>query len=176
MHSLSAFEYNFFMKLETPAPNFTLNDLDRHTHSLADDRGRIVIVNFWSAECPHTARVDVDLLPLLEGWGGKVQLLQIASNSTESLDMLRKVAEERRVGVILHDANQVVANAYGATNTPHIFIVDAEGLIQYHGAYDDVTFRQRSPTRNYVEDAVESLLNGSKPVVTSAPSFGCTIV
>ncbi len=165
------------MELGKPAPNFTLNDLDGNAHSLVDYRGRIVIINFWSAECPHAARVDLGLIPLLEEWGGNVQLLQIASNSNEPLEMLREVAAERGTpGFVLHDPASIIADLYEATNTPHIFIVDADGLLQYHGAYDDVAFRQRTATRNYVQEAVESLLNGNKPQVTSVPPFGCTIV
>lgn len=165
------------MELGKEAPNFTLNAFDGKKHSLADYRGKLTIINFWSAECPHAARVDVGLAPLLEAWGGDVQLLQIASNGNEPLSMLREVSAERNSpGIILHDPKSEVADLYAATNTPHIFIVDADGKLQYHGAYDDVTFRQRTPTRNYVRDVVESLLNGSKPDVTSVPPFGCTIV
>ncbi len=164
------------MELGKPALNFTLNDLDGHAHSLANYHGRIVIINFWSAECPHAARVDLGLLLLLERWGDDVQLLQIASNGNEPFDMLRSVAKERGApGIVLHDPDHAIADAYEAITTPHIFIVDAEGLLQYHGAYDDVSFRQRESTRNYLEDMVEALLNGSKPEVVSVPSFGCTI-
>ena len=171
-----SFGYNFFMELAQLAPNFTLNDLDGNAHSLADYRGRIVIINFWSAECPHAARVDLGLLPLLKDWGNKVHLLQIASNGNEPLDMLKEVADERGVNPILHDADHAVADAYGATNTPHIYILNEEGLLQYQGAYDDVAFRQRVATRNYVQEAVEALLKGKQGQDTSVPPFGCTIM
>ncbi len=164
------------MELKQPAPNFTLDDLDGASHTLANHRGKIVIINFWSAECPHAARVDLGLLPLIEGWGDKVHLLQIASNGNEPLEMLKEVANERGVNPILHDADHKVADLYEAMNTPHIYILDEEGLLQYHGAYDDVAFRQRVATRNYVQEAVESLLKGSQPNIQSVPPFGCTIV
>lgn len=165
------------MNIGKKAPNFRLNDLDGKPHSLADYRGKLTIINFWSAECPHTARVDLGLLPLLEEWGSEVILLQIASNGNEPLSMLREISAERHSpGIILHDPQSAVANLYAATNTPHIFIVDAAGLLQYHGAYDDVAFRQRTPTQNYVRDVVDALLNGNKPEITSVPPFGCTIV
>ena len=165
------------MELGKTAPNFTLNALDGSKHSLADYRGKLTVINFWSAECPHAARVDLGLAPLLEQWGGEVQLLQIASNGNEPLSMLRDVAHERNSpGIILHDPKSEVADLYAATNTPHIFIVDVAGKLQYHGAYDDVSFRLRTPTQNYVQDVAHALLNGSKPEVTSVPAFGCTIV
>ena len=165
------------MELETQTPNFNLKDLDGTPHSLADFRGKLTIINFWSAECPHAARVDLGLASLLEEWGGEVMLLQIASNGNEPLEMLRESAQERHSpGIILHDPKSEVADLYEATNTPHIYIVDGEGLLQYHGAYDDVAFRQRTATRNYVQDVVDALLNGNKPEVTSVAPFGCTIV
>lgn len=159
-----------------PAPNFTLNDLDGTAYALADYRGRIVILNFWSAECPHTARVDVDLLPLIKQWGDEVQLLSIAANGNEPIEMLRQVAAERGVSPILHDIGCAVADAYGAITTPHIFLLDSEGILRYQGAYDDVAFRQRVATRNYVQEAVAALLNGSKPEITDVLPFGCTVV
>jgi len=164
------------MEINQSVPNFTLKDLGGHEHSLANYRGGIVIINFWSAECPHAARVDLSLLPLIKQWGNKVHLLQIASNGNEPIEMLRQVAEERGANPILQDADHAVADAYGATNTPHIFILDEEGVLRYEGAYDDVAFRQRVATLNYVREAIESLLNGSKPEITSVPPFGCTIV
>ena len=172
------------MQLNQFAPNFILNDLDGNEHRLDSYRGEIVIINFWSAECPHAARVDTStgsahglgLLSLIKEWGGKVHLLQIASNGNEPIEILRQVANERDVHPILHDVNHVVADLYEATNTPHIFILDEEGLLQYHGAYDDVAFRQRVATRNYVQEAVESLLKGKQVQITSVPPFGCTIV
>ena len=164
------------MELAQPTPDFTLNDLDGVSHTLTNYRGKIVIINFWSAECPHAARVDLSLLPLLEEWGEKVHLLQIASNGNEPLEMLKEVAEERGVHPILHDPDHAIADAYGAANTPNIFILDGEGILQYHGAYDDVAFRQRVATRNYVQETIKSLLKGSKPQITYVPPFGCTIV
>ena len=164
------------MKLNQSAPNFSLNDLEGNEHRLADYRGGVVIINFWSAECPHAARVDLGLLPLMEKWGDDVRHLQIVSNGNEPIEMRKSVADERGANPILHDADHKVADLYEATNTPHIYILDAEGVLQYHGAYDDVAFRQRVATRNYLRDAVESLLKGSKPQVTSVSPFGCTIV
>ena len=164
------------MKTNQLAPNFSLKDLEGCEHHLADYRGAIVIINFWSAECPHAARVDLGLLPFIEQWRGKVHLLQIASNGNEPLEMLRRVAKERGVSPILHDADHKVADLFKAMNTPHFYILDADGVLRYEGAYDDVAFRQRVATRNYVLETVESLLKGIKPQVTRVPPFGCTIV
>ncbi len=173
---IARFVYNPYMQINQPAPNFNLKDLEGYEHHLTDYRGAIVIINFWSAECPHAARVDLGLMPLIEQWAGSVHLLQIASNDNEPIEMLKRVANERNVHPILYDAGHRVADLYEAINTPHIYILNAEGILRYEGAYDDVAFRQREATINYVQETVESLLKGTQAQNTHVPPFGCTIV
>jgi peroxiredoxin len=164
------------LELNQPAPEFTLPDLDGRIHMLSDYRGRIVVVNFWSAECPHSERFDVDITSCLVKWGAEVGLLSIASNANEPDGMLAAVARQRRIPVVLKDAGQMVAGRYGALTTPHAFLIDRQGILRYRGAVDDVSFRQREPTRFYLQEAVEALLAGFLPEITEIPPFGCTIV
>ena len=164
------------LRIGEPAPSFELPDLDGVPHRLEAYRGRIVVLNFWSAECPWSERADRALQPLLEGWGSRVALLTIASNANEPLELLRHTAETRGLLRVLHDAHQEAADRYGAQTTPHLFVVDAHGLLRYQGAFDDVTFRRRTPTRNYLEEAVEALLPGRAPDPAQTPPYGCTIV
>jgi peroxiredoxin len=163
-------------KLNTPAPDFTLPDLARRKHRLIDYRHTIVVLNFWSAECPWVARSDPQLKRYLEEWGEAVTLLLIASNANEPPEMMARVAAERGWPVILRDARGEVAKTYGAETTPHFFVIDRQGLLRYRGAFDDVTFRQRIPTVNYLKSAVEALLLGEAPNPAETPAYGCTIV
>jgi hypothetical protein len=57
-----------------------------------------------------------------------------------------------------------------------VFVIDEEGLLRYQGAFDDVTFRQPEPTRNYLYSAVEAVLAGERPEPAEAPSYGCTVM
>ena len=159
-----------------PAPDFTLTDLDGVRHSLKDYRGRAVILNFWSAECPHARRCDLEVVSYLETWGGKVALVCIASNANEPLEMLSQVAAERRLPVVLHDPDQEVADLYGAVTTPHVFVIDQSGILRYQGAFDDVTFRKRTPTQHYLRQAVDAVLSGGRPNPGEIPAYGCVIV
>ena len=54
--------------------------------------------------------------------------------------------------------------------------MDREGILRYRGAVDDVTFRQGNPTRFFLEEAVEALLDGRLPELTEMPAYGCAIV
>jgi peroxiredoxin len=164
------------LELNGPAPEFTLPDLDGRIHMLSDYRGRIVIVNFWSAECPHSDRFDADITTRLAHWGVDVALLSIASNANEPDGMLAAVARQRKIPVVLRDAGQMVAGRYGALTTPHAFLIDRQGILRYRGAVDDVSFRQREPTRFYLREAVEAVLADQLPEVPEVQPFGCTIV
>jgi peroxiredoxin len=170
--------YNIIMPLELNqlAPDFTLPDLDGRIHMLSDYRGQIVIVNFWSAECPHSERFDADIKTRLPDWGEDVVLLSVASNANEADEMLKAAAHRRKVSVLLRDADQKVADRYEAQTTPHVFVIDRKGILRYRGAVDDVAFRQRVATRFYLKDAVEALLGGRLPEINEVQPFGCTIV
>ena len=164
------------MRINQPAPDFQLPDLQGVFHKLCDYRGRIVIVNFWSAECPHSERADRSTMACLVQWGEDVQLLSIAANRNETAPMLEEAARERQLPTVLLDAEHVVADLYEAVTTPHAFVVDREGILRYRGAIDDVTFRQRKATRFYLEEAVEAMLADRVPELQETPAYGCTIV
>ena len=109
-------------------------------------------------------------------WGRDVVMLPIAANRNESVQMLEEAAKTRRLPTVLMDAERVVADLYEAQMTPHVFIVDREGILRYRGAVDDVKFRQRKATRFFLGEAVEALLDGRLPELTEMPAYGCTIV
>ena len=165
-----------FMELYHPAPDFELPDLQGKLHRLSDYRGRIVIVNFWSCECPHSERTDRSTMACLVQWGAEVELLSISSNRNESAQCVAEAVNARRLPRVLVDAEHVVADLYQAITTPHVFVVDRKGILRYRGAADDVTFRQRKPTRFFLEEAVESLLEGHAPAVLETLAYGCAIV
>lgn len=164
------------MELNQPVPDFELPDLNGSMHRLSDHRGRIVIVNFWSCECPHSERTDKAILSMFVQWQDDVSMLTIASNRNESAEALKEVAESRRLPQVLHDADCAVANLFDAQTTPHVFVIDKDGILRYRGAVDDVTFRQWKPTRFFLDEAVESLLAGQLPTLTESPAYGCVIV
>lgn len=159
-----------------PAPSFKLPDLNGQQHTLSNLAGKVVIINFWSSECPHAKRTDQELRKYIEDWSGQVALLSIASNANESPEQLQLAAIERNLPVVLHDAHQRVADLYGAITTPHLFVIDPNGILRYQGAFDDITFRQRNPTRHYLRDAVEAVLEGRDPNPAQSSAYGCSIV
>lgn len=159
-----------------PAPDFVLRDLEGRPHTLSHYRGRVVVLNFWSAECPWSRRADEAIHAFMETWGDRVVWISIAPNASETLDEIRAEARARHLPLLLHDSEREVTERYGAEATPHLYVLDEKGTLRYRGAFDDVTFRQKTPTRNYLKEAVDALLAGEEPVISAAPAYGCTIV
>ena len=164
------------MQLNEPAPDFELPDLHWDRHSPSRYRGKILILNFWSAECPHSERTDRYLVSLLKNWNGEVVMLSIASNRNESIRMVAHAAKARGVSNLLIDSEHLVADLYEAVTTPHVFVADREGILRYRGAVDNITFRRREATHFFLQDAVEALLDRRSPEVSETPAYGCTIV
>ena len=158
------------------APSFELSDLEGKPFALAALRGRIVVLNFWSVECNWCRRVDRELLNWMAQWGDQVVVAWIAANSNEDLDLLKRTAMERHIPEVLIDAGQKVADLYGAQTTPHFFVVDRQGTLRYQGAWDDITFRQRSATRVYIPEVIEALINDQPVEISQTAAYGCTIV
>jgi peroxiredoxin len=161
------------------APDFTLTDVVTGVPvTLSAVIGRGVVLNFWSVECPWTRYYDDYFVERAAVWGKfGVSLIMINSNANESREEMHDMADAYGMGgPILHDIGSVVADAYGAITTPHIFVIHPEGLIIYQGAIDDRSFRQPEPTVNYLDLAVEALLAGESPAIAETPAYGCTIV
>jgi peroxiredoxin len=164
------------IEINQSVPDFELPDLHGKIHRLSDYRGRIVIINFWSCECPHSERTDKAIMSMLVQWQDDVSMLTIASNRSENAEAIKNVAETRRLPSVLLDADCRIADLFEAQTTPHVFAVDREGILRYRGSVDDVTFRQRIPTRFFLDMAIEFLLNGQLPPLSESPAYGCTIV
>jgi peroxiredoxin len=161
--------------LNAPAPDFSLPDPYGAAHRLFDRRGRIVLLCIWSARCPWSKRID----QALDGWPAAltaaVDLFRLAVNAGEPPEELLAALPQKFPGILLLDADRAVADLYGAQVTPEFFLIDREGLLRYHGACDDATFRLRVPNRLYLADALSALLSGNAPAPAETPAYGCAI-
>ncbi len=135
-----------------------------------------MVLYFWSAECPWVARADEVVGGLASGWGERVCVWRVASNANESHEALQTAASERGLSLVLRDEKQDVADRYGVLVTPHFFVLDAQGVVRYSGALDDVTFRQKRPTRSFLAEAVEAILAGHRPDPAATAAYGCALV
>lgn len=157
-------------------PDLALTGIDGRLRRVEQARGSILVLCFWSAECPHSARADRAVAEMALAWGGAVQVWPIAPNGNESEERIRSIAQERGLPVVLLDRDQRAGRLLGALTTPHVFLADDCGVLRYRGAVDDVGFGRPTPTRSYLGEAVASLLAGRGPDPAETAPFGCAIV
>jgi peroxiredoxin len=158
------------------APAFQLPDINGGTYNLEKMLGKIILINFWSAECEWCQRVDHEVNSYQDIWNEQVRLLWIASNSNETPTLIKNIVTQRNLPVVLMDEQHRVSDRYGAQTTPHFFILDAQGILRYQGAWDDITFRHRVATIEYVPQAIEALRHGQEPGITQTQPYGCVMV
>ncbi len=160
------------------APDFMLPGVGGGHYALGDWRGQIVVLNFWSAECPWSRRADVALVYRQLAWDPKgVRIVGIASNANETDVQVRAEAQARHVKYpILLDADRSVATRYEAKITPHFFVIDKQGYVRYSGALDDVTRKGQKPSTIYLDEAVQALLANRPPNPLTTAPFGSPLI
>jgi peroxiredoxin len=159
------------------APQFALPDTAGQTVSLADLRGRAVVLFFGSDTCRVSRQYADRLAALARTYAGddRVRFLAINSNThahaADPAD-LRLVASDR-IPTLL-DPMADVARSFGATVTPTFCVIDSAGNLRYAGAFDD---GDADPVRTgqYVGRAVEHTVDGIPVAITSTRAFGAAI-
>jgi peroxiredoxin len=145
------------------------------------DRAVLGVV-FWCNHCPYVRAWEDRFLAIAREYAGRgVQMVLINSNDPvaypdDSFDAMRMRAQEKGYPCpYVFDETQQVARQYGATRTPEVFLFDRERVLRYHGAIDDNFEDPAAVTSHYLRDALEALLAGRSPAVTTTPPKGCTI-
>lgn len=174
-------EYNPTLNIGDAAPAWTdLEGTDGKKHSLeALKDAKAVVVLFTSNTCPYAVEYEERTKKLVERFAedGNVALVAINSNTgnQDSLETMQEKAKEQKFNFpYLKDADQQVAQKFGATRTPEFFVLDADRKVIYMGALDDSTDPEKV-TAQHVASAIEAALAGKKPEVTETPPIGCNI-
>ncbi len=161
------------------APDFTLKDESGATHSLSQYRGKVVVLEWTNPECPFVQRhyEDKTMQKTLAAFAGQpVVWLVIDSSNFNTPE--KSAAWKKQQGFsapVLQDPSGTVGHSYGATTTPDMFVVDAQGKLRYAGGIDDDPHGRNPQAVNYVRQAVEAVLSGKPVPVTTAPPYGCSV-
>jgi len=165
------------------APVFTLNSFDGQTISLSEYKGKIVVLEWFNFECPfsryHYGKANT-MVKLANKYKDKnVVWLAVNSTTHTTIDKNREFAQKYKLPFpILDDRSGKVGRAYGATHTPHMFIIDTKGNIVYEGAIDNSPIG-RTPARekliNYVDKALAELTTGKVVSIPKTKPYGFTV-
>ena len=175
-------------KVSETAPAFTTAATNGRSVSLADQRGKIVILEWTNHDCPYVRKhYDSGNMQTLQKEitaQGVVWLTLISSSpgtqgyvSPKEADELTASRKANPTSVLL-DPSGAVGKAYGATNTPHMYIVDKAGLLVYAGAIDDRPTTRRADIQgahNYVRAALDDMAAGRAVQTPVTRAYGCTV-
>lgn len=158
-------------------PDFKLTDVSGTEHTLAQYKGKIAALVFSSQECPYSRGADPQLADIARKYAEKgVVVLSIDSHKDTTPEQIKAYSEGKQLPFpILKDAGNKYADATGAKQTPEVFLVNAEGKLAYHGAFDDRRGTDEPGKTPYLANAIEALLAGKAPDPADTKQWGCTI-
>jgi peroxiredoxin len=164
-----------------PAPAFTLPDTDGSPTPLHDGGSTATVVVFTCNHCPYALAWHERLQAVARDYAERgVRTLQINANDAERYprdspaSMAQRVDAGAFAGPYLHDATQEVARAWGATVTPDVYVLDAEGRLAYHGA-PDADHGEESLAAAWLRDALDSVLAQQPVARAETQPRGCSI-
>lgn len=171
-----------------PAPAFSVKDINGKTQTLSDYRGKIVVLEWLNYDCPFIRKhYDLgNMQSLQKKYTDKgVVWISVCSSapgnqgyySPEEL-AARIKTEGAHPSALIRDETGELGRLYGAKTTPHMFVINKDGIMAYHGAIDDrPSFRAEDVkgAHNYVAKAIESVMQGKAPPVDETPSYGCSV-
>ena len=170
--------------LGTPAPDFSLPNVDGRVVSLGDFAGApALLVMFICNHCPYVKHVAPALAQLCRGYQARgVAVVAINSNDSAAYpddspeQMVREVQERGYTFPYLFDQTQEVAKAYGAACTPDFFLYDGNQKLVYRGQLDASRPRSEVPiTGADLTAAIDAVLAGQPVAANQRPSLGCNI-
>ena len=172
-----------------PAPAFTLTDLDGKTHSLADFKGKTLVLEWVNPECPFVVKHyeksgNIPATQKAAAADGVVwlQINSAAAGKQGDFDAAKAKEWQSKnkvaAAAYLRDSDGKVGKAYDAKTTPHIFIVNAEGVLVYNGAIDSIRSTNTddiAKAENYVKSALASIKEGKPVSSPTTQPYGCSV-
>lgn len=172
-----------------PAPAFTATDTHGTTHNLEDFAGKTVILEWTNKDCPFVKKFYKD--GHMQKWQEKysamedVVWLTVASSAPGkqghlSAEQWNELIEQQdsHATAVLMDEDGTIGRAYDATNTPHIYVIDGEGVLRYQGAIDSMPSTKNDDIEkatNYLAAAVEAVQAGETVETDTTSAYGCSV-
>lgn len=175
-------------KVGTAAPDFSLADAKGKMHSVSENKGKFVVLEWFNPECPFVKKhySSGNMQKLQQEYSKKgVVWMSIDSSAADKEGNLTPEQASKQIDewkmnstTLLLDPAGKAGQAYGAKNTPHMFVINPEGKIVYEGAIDNKptpNIADLSTATNYVKTALDEAMSG-KPVTTAnTRPYGCSV-
>lgn len=161
----------------TAAPAIIAKDLSGKEWKLADQKGKYVVLEWYNPDCPYVKHIYKD--SSVQARQKKladdgIVWVSVYSGKNKTAD-LQKVAEKWKStpSVTLYDDTAAVARAYSAKTTPHIFIINPEGVLIYRGAYNADS--KNTQSENYIDQVLAEAKAGKAVSQPVTKPYGCGV-
>jgi peroxiredoxin len=171
-----------------PAPDFTLKDLDGKDVKLSSFKGKTVVLEWFNPGCPYVKKShSVGSLVSTAAKHTKSGIVWLAINSgapgKQGADPKQNADAVKTWSLahpVLLDPTGATGKAYGATNTPHMFVIDSKGTLVYAGAIDNSPDGEGKSAEggklvNYVDAALADIAAKRAVKVSSTKAYGCGV-
>jgi hypothetical protein len=175
-------------RIGAPAPVFSLTDSNGKTISLADLKGKTVVLEWTNHDCPYVRKHygGNNMQMLQKKWTaqGVVWLTLISSapgtQGFVSADEANKLTADRGAAptAVVFDPSGSTGRAYGASTTPHMYVITGDGTLVYMGGIDDkptTRLEDLKTAKNFVDAALTEVAQGKPVSVTTSRPYGCTV-
>lgn len=169
------------------APGFTLTDTAGKPVRLADFKGKTVVLEWNNPGCPFVRKHYQGNMQALQKEAAAQGVVWLAINSTETASgdylspaQLARWMQDKQAAptATLMDEDGVVGKAYGARVTPHMYIVNAQGVLVYAGGIDSIPSSRVDdiPKANpYIRQALGEIKAGKPLSVSTSQAYGCSV-
>lgn len=170
-------------KVGDKATDFKLKSVDNKMYSMADYKdAKGFIVVFTCNHCPFAVKYEDRIIDLAKKYKSKGYVLLAinpndpAAQPEDSFELMQKRAKEKKFTFpYLFDEGQKIYPQYGATKTPHVFLLDKNLVVKYIGAIDDNVEDASQVKEKYLENAIAALEKGEEPSPNTTKAIGCSI-
>src|SRR5271165_1259812 len=176
--------FNKIVKVGDKAPDFSgipavSPSGEQSSLTLSDIKEDVIVLVFLGNHCPVVLANDDRIIDFANDYKDKpVKLVAVSVNDIDEdrLPGIKNHIKEKKLNYTYgYDESQAIGRAYGATNTPHFFVLDKERNIRYIGSMDDNVMNEAKVTKHYLRDAVDALLAGKTPQVEETRAAGCSV-
>lgn len=171
-----------------PAPDFSVKDASGKVRSLAQFRGQTLVLEWTNHDCPfvrkHYGSGSMQALQREAAEAGVAWLSVISSGPGQQGHVTgaqaQALTEQRKAApsAVLLDPMGVMGRAYGAKTTPHMFVINAQGILVYQGGIDDQPTSNPADlakAKNYVRAALADVAAGRSVAIATSTPYGCSV-
>jgi peroxiredoxin len=165
------------MKIGSRPENFSLRNPAGTDHALfGQEKAKVTVVMFIATQCPVSNAYNERMEALAREYTPKgVRFIAVNSNKQESATEVASHSAAHGFDFpVVKDPNNTIADKWGAMVTPETYVLDADGMLRYHGRIDD----SQNPANVKSQDlkaALDAVLDGRAPEWSETKAFGCTI-